>query len=72
MQKSLNVTCVESFDGEIEGKLHRKTYSFKSTFVNTKKEQACKNCDSKCKYIYTMEVYIGKCYPNNFVCGFCD
>ena len=64
--------CGKVFDSEIEGKLHRKTHSFKSTFVNTKEEQACKNCDFKCRCIYTMEVHIGKCYPNNFECGFCD
>ena len=65
--------CGQVFENETAGKLHRKTHSFESTFVNTKWEkQSCKNCDFQCNSVYTMEVHIGKCYPNNLECGFCD
>ena len=65
--------CEKVFESETEKNLHRKTHSFKSRFINTKREDhVCENCDFICKSIYTMEVHIGKCYSNNFECGFCD
>ena len=65
--------CDKVFDSETEGKIHRKTHSFRSRFVNTElEEQTCENCDFKCPSIYTMEVHIGKCSTDNLECGFCD
>ena len=65
--------CEEVFESETEGKMHRKTHSFKSRFVATKfEEQICENCSFKCKSIYTMEVHVGKCNTDNFECGLCD
>ena len=66
-------SCDEVFESETEKKIHRKTHSFKSRFINTKREDhVCENCNFNCKSIYTMEVHVGKCYSNNFECGLCD
>ena len=65
--------CDRVFDSETEGKIHKKTHSFRSRFVNTKmEEQICEKCKFKCQSIYAMEVHIGKCYTDNLECGFCD
>ena len=65
--------CEKVFDSVIEGKIHRKTHSFKSRYKALEgEEQVCDNCDFSCKCIYTMEVHIGKCFSDNFECGFCD
>ena len=65
--------CGIVFERETEKNLHRKTHLFKTRFIDTKREDhVCENCDFICKSIYTMEVHVGKCYSNNFECGFCD
>ena len=65
--------CEKVFDSVAEGKIHRKTHSFKSRYVFLEgEEQTCDNCDFSCKCIYTMEVHIGKCFSDNLECGLCD
>ena len=61
--------CEKVFETVTEGKIHRKTHSFETL---REEEEVCKNCGFSCKCVYTMEVHIGKCFTDNFECGFCD